>query len=290
MEKKFYAYAKLNLTLDVLGKMENGYHAMKMVMQSVALCDDVRIRTAEGTGKISVSTNRSFLPCNNKNSAWKAAEQFLLASGITGYDVDIDIFKRIPVCAGMAGGSTDAAAVLRGLNEMFETGFSQEKLEKIGEKIGSDVPYCVAGGTVLAEGRGEKLTELSPLRKCPVVICKPGFPVSTPELFARIDCAKIKCRPDMDGMLAALSEDDLISVGRRVYNVFEDVLPSGKDDIQYIKNKMYDYCALGSAMTGTGSAVFGIFDDEQSAEAAYEDLRRRYDECFLTETVGKIKI
>jgi len=290
MKKTFYAYAKLNISLDVLGKMDNGYHEMQMVMQSIDLCDDVDIAVKPGDGKITVSTNKVFLPTDKNNSAWKAASLFLQKAKITDGDVDIKLTKRIPVCAGMAGGSTDAAAVLRGLNELFNAGFSKNELEKIGEEIGSDVPYCVAGGTVLAEGRGEILKDLPQMPKCYILVCKPKFSVSTPELFAKIDCSKIKCRPDTQGIICALEQGDIKGIGRRVYNVFENVLPTGKEDIAFIKNKMYDYSALGACMTGTGSAVYGLYCELENAQKAYEELKKHYAECFVTETTDKLNI
>ena len=287
METLVHAYAKLNLSLDVVSKMSNGYHEMKMVMQSIRLCDDISIACSKGVGEISVSTNRRFLPSGRGNSAGKAAELFLKTVGAENIDVRINIQKRIPVCAGMAGGSSDAAAVLRGLNELLGTGFDRHALEKMGEALGSDVPYCVAGGTVLTTGRGEVLTDIARLPECCVVVCKPPFPISTPELFARIKCDKIKCRPDTAGMISALEKGDLVGVGRRVFNVFEDVLPRGRRDVDHIKSTLINCGALGASMSGTGPTVFGIFDDISCARAAFDSLRCEYRECFLTKSLDK---
>lgn len=192
------APAKLNLTLDVLGRREDGYHDLKMVMQSITLADRLTLRPGQTPG-IQVSSSFHFLPTGEKNLAGKAAVCFYQALGRPARDLDIAITKHVPVCAGMAGGSSDAAAVLRALNQLEGSPFSPEELAHVGEGVGSDVPYCVLGCTALAQGRGEVLTPLSPLPHCWVVACKPDFPVSTPELFARIDSCRIRRRPDADG-------------------------------------------------------------------------------------------
>ena len=209
------ALAKLNLTLDVLGKRTDGYHDLRMVMQSITLADTLRIEKS-GTDSIQVQSNMQFLPTGEKNLAAVAAIRFYEALDKPCPGFDLTLEKQIPVCAGMAGGSSDAAAVLRMLNELENTPFTVTELARIGEMVGSDVPYCVMGGTALAEGRGEILTALPPIPKCWVVVCKPPFPVSTPELFAKIDRCKVQCRPDTKGMLNALSNGDLEGVARRM--------------------------------------------------------------------------
>ena len=195
---KTRAWAKLNLTLDVLGKREDGYHDLCMVMQSVTLHDTLTLEPNEGQG-LRVRTNLRFLPTGDKNLATIAALRFWEALGREPEHLDIEIEKRIPVCAGMAGGSSDAAAVLRALNEQAGFPFTPTELAKVGEKVGSDVPYCVLGGTALAEGRGEVLTPLPHLPRCWVVVCKPPFPISTPELFAQLDRVRVTRRPDTQG-------------------------------------------------------------------------------------------
>lgn len=281
------AYAKINISLDILGEMDNGYHEMLMVMQSISLGDDVKIRAEKGAGKIYIKSNIGYIPSDRRNIAYKAAEAFFGLSGISGYDTYIDIFKRTPVCAGLGGGSSDGAAVLRGLNKMFSAGFSLKELEKLAEKLGSDVPFCVRGGTVLAEGTGTSLSDLPPLPECAVLVCKPSFSISTPELFSKIDCKKIKCRPDTNGIIDSLGRGDIRGVGMRLYNVFEDVLEREKDKIEEIKSTMYDCSALGACMTGTGSAVFGIFDGRETAEQA-EKLLAGENMCHIAFPVGKI--
>ena len=281
------ACAKLNLSLDVLDRRPDGYHDMRMVMQTVDLRDAIRLET--GTGKpLSMRSNLGFLPANERNlaaAALKLAEETRADYG----GLSIALKKTIPVCAGMAGGSADAAAVLRGLNALLGLGLSPARLEEIGAKVGSDVPYCVRGGTVLAEGRGEVLTDLPPLPACWAVIAKPPFPVSTPELFRALDALRIRRRPDTAGLIAALEAGDLAGVARRMYNVFEDALPPRRaGEVQRLKNELIQQGALGACMTGTGSAVFGLFDGEKAARAAREALRELCPTCFAAQTVGKL--
>lgn len=279
------APAKLNLTLDVLGRREDGYHDLKMVMQSITLADQLTLRPDRAPG-IQVSSSFHFLPTGEKNLAGKAAVCFYQALGRPARDLDISITKHVPVCAGMAGGSSDAAAVLRALNRLEGDPFSPEELAHVGEAVGSDVPYCVLGCTALAQGRGEVLTPLSPLPHCWVVACKPDFPVSTPELFARIDSCRIRRRPDADGLMAALEQGDLMEVARRMYNVFEDVLPERQlARVADIKNTLIQQGALGANMSGTGPTAFGLFSSQSQAQAAYDVLKQRYQEVFLAETV-----
>lgn len=277
------AFAKLNLTLDILRKREDGYHDLQMVMQSIDLADELTVTPSDGEGKM--STTLSYLPADGRNLAQIAARAFREATGM-GPNVDVTIQKHIPVCAGMAGGSSDGAAVLRAMNELSGLGLSPMELAEIGQRVGSDVPYCVLGGTALAEGRGEILTPLTPLPPCFVVVCKPSFPISTPQLFSRVDVRKIVRRPDTAGLLAALERGDLTGVARRMYNVFEDVLePRRRQEIDTIKAVLIDSGALGAAMTGSGPTVFGLFSDEEAAKAAKEELSASYQDVFLCKTV-----
>ena len=279
------ALAKLNLSLDVLGKRPDGYHDMKMVMQSITLSDDITVVDNDGQG-IRVSSNVGFLPTNEKNLAVAATLRFYESLGKEPRSVDLSLEKAIPVCAGMAGGSSDAAAVLRALNEMEGRPYDLMELAKVGEKVGSDVPYCVLGTTALAEGRGEVLTNLPKLPRCWVVVCKPDFPVSTPELFGKIDRCKVRCRPDTDGIIRALEQGDLEGVARRMYNVFEDVLPERqRSRVRDIKNTLIQCGALGANMSGTGPTAFGLFEDEAAAREAYAQLKEQYKETYLAETV-----
>jgi len=283
------AYAKLNISLDVLSKRGDGFHEMCMVMQSVSLCDDVDVSLRDDR-QLHVSTNLRFLPCDERNIAAKAARAFFERAGRKELGADISIKKRIPVCAGMGGGSADAAAVLRALNTLTGSPFTGSELEELGAALGSDVPFCVAGGTALAVGRGEVLTELPSFPDCLFVIAKPRFSVSTPELFARLDLGSIRFHPDTQGIVSAIRKKDLNGVCRRMYNVFEDVLPPKPDDIPAIKTLLLDCGALGTVMTGTGSAVFGIFGREDRAKTAAKALGRRYGEIFTAVPQKKLDI
>ncbi|MCL2391940.1 MAG: 4-(cytidine 5'-diphospho)-2-C-methyl-D-erythritol kinase [Oscillospiraceae bacterium] len=288
MNKKItdLAYAKVNLSLDIVSKMDDGYHNMKMVNQTVTLADEVTVECLPGEG-INIKSGLSFLPCDERNIAAKAAISFFKYTGIKGYETKISMKKNIPVCAGLGGGSSDGACVLRILDRMFETNLGRKKLEHIGLSIGADVPFCIDGGTSLAEGRGEMLTNLKPLPKCFIVICKPPVNIRTPKLFSQIKCEKIRARPDTNGIIEALGNQDLGGVARRMYNVFEDVLTTGTKYIAEIKNIMYDKATLGTVMTGSGPSVIGIFDNAEGAKAALAQLKQSYKECFLTEPVER---
>ena len=278
------AWAKLNLSLDVLGARPDGFHDLRMVMQSVDLHDDVTV-TLDNTGTCRAETNRSYLPCGADNVAVRAAQVFLARAGLT-CGVHIRLHKRIPVCAGLGGGSSDAAAVLRALERLTGAGFTRTQLEEMGAEIGSDVPYCVAGGTVLAEGRGEKLTVLKPAPHFFVAVCKPDFPISTPALFARVDGVTITDRPDTDAMLAAIEHGDADTLCANVRNVFEQALDGEqRERIETIKCDLLAYGAKTSAMTGSGSVVFGLFSDKAACRRACEALQGECVKTFCAEFV-----
>ena len=282
------AWAKLNLSLDVLGRLPNGYHEMKTVMQSAGLCDEVTL-ARNSSGGISLRSSFGFLPCDARNIAYRAAELFFRAAGIRNPGLAIRLKKRIPVGAGLGGGSTDGAAVLRGLNRLYGFPFSYAQLEQLGAELGSDVPFCVAGGTRLATGRGEVLEVLPPLPDCGIVICKPGFPIRTPELFARIDGRRSRTRPDTAGLIAALAEGDLDGVARRMYNVFEDVLPARCGEVAVIRRRLLDAGALGAVMSGTGSAVLGLFRTAEEAARARAALAESGTERFAAAPVPMLR-
>lgn len=286
-ELTLHSCAKLNLSLDVTGKLPNGYHAMKMLMCSVSLADEICLRLTPGR-EVRAKCNLHYIPTDERNIACRAARLFLDEIGERDTGAFLTIDKRIPVGAGMAGGSTNAAAVLRGLNELMGTPLSTEKLAEIALQLGSDVPYCLMGGAALAEGQGEVLTPMPPMPDCHVLICKPPFPISTATLFARLDCKKIRCRPNTDALINALCDGDLEQLARYMYNIFEDVLPPRYGVIGEIKSRMLAHDALGSIMTGTGSAVFGLFDNGDAAKTAYEDLRADFHDCFLAKPVHTV--
>ena len=281
------AYAKLNLSLDVTGRREDGYHDMLMLMQTVSLCDTLRIRFRDD-GKVCASSNLRFIPGDERNLAVRAALRYLETVGECGQGLQIDIQKEVPVGAGMAGGSADAAAVLRGLNRLYGNRLTRRELEELAQKVGSDVPFCVAGGTALAEGRGELLRDLRPMPDCWFALCKPSFSISTPELFQKLDSAPLRIHPDTPGLLAAVESGDLRSLCRRMYNVFEDVDDRRLRTVAEIKGRLLDHRALGAIMTGTGSAVFGVFEREEDAEAACASLRGEYKFCCTAKPVEKL--
>ncbi len=283
-----YAYAKLNLSLDVVARLPNGFHELCMVMQSISLRDDVHVALRRD-GEITVKTDLRYLPNGQRNIAYKAAKAFLDRTEFS-VGVDIVLKKRIPVCAGMGGGSSDGAAVLRAMNGLTGSPLSQMELEALAESVGSDVPFCISGGTALARGKGELLQPLTPLPDCHLVICKPRFSVSTPELFGRIDLCTIKYRPDTAGMLESIEGKDLHGIAIRMYNVFEDVLPKKPGDVLQIKRTLLDCGALGAAMTGTGPAVFGLFDNDTTANQAFSRLREQYAEVFIAGPIKSLNI
>ena len=281
------AYAKLNISLDVTEKRPDGYHDMVMVMQTVSLADELDI-VLNDTGRVQVRSNLHFIPSDERNLAVKAALCFLAAAGKAGQGMLITLTKRIPVGAGMAGGSADAAAVLRALNRMYDFPFTGDALEKLAEQVGSDVPFCVRGGTMLATGRGEKLESLPDLPDCQFVLCKPDFSISTPELFRKLDQSSLRCHPDTAGIVAALQSGELEPIARRMYNVFEDVDDRRLRTVKDIKSVLLDCGALGAIMTGTGSAVFGIFRPEADCSAAVEALKKEYGFCQTAVCVGRL--
>ena len=281
------AYAKLNISLDVTEKRPDGYHSMVMVMQTVSLCDELEIALNDA-GRVQVRSNLHFIPSDERNLAARAALCFLSAAGKAGQGMLITLKKRIPVGAGMAGGSADAAAVLRALNRMYGAPFSGGELETLAGQVGSDVPFCVRGGTVLATGRGEKLETLPRMPDCQFVICKPDFSISTPELFRRLDQSSLRCHPDTAGILAALEAGELEPIARRMYNVFEDVEDRRMRTVKEIKGVLLDCGALGAIMTGTGSAVFGVFKSDADCAPALAALRKEHGFCETAVCVGKL--
>lgn len=283
------AYAKINISLDVKGRRADGYHEMLMVMQTVTLCDDIYVELRHGTVSTAQCDLR-FIPCDDRNLAVRAADVFFKKQGICDTSAFIRIGKNIPVGAGLAGGSSDAAAVLRALNTLYGKPYDRSGLESLAAEIGSDVAFCVSGGTMLATGRGEILLPVPELPDCGIVICKPEFSVSTPELFKKLDSVKLRCHPDSSGICEALVDGDLKKLARRMYNVFEDVPDRRMSSIAEIKGRMLDHGALGSVMTGTGSAVFGIFASPEEARVAAAKLRHEYKFVYAAENKRNIEI
>ncbi len=268
------AYAKLNLTLDVLGKRPDGYHELRSVMQQISLSDEVELDV--GTGEDwKLEVDREDIPSGSENLAWKAAGVFYKSLGKDPQGLAIRLTKRIPQQAGLGGGSADAAAVLKALNRHEGNPFSQEALLRLGAKIGSDVPFCIFGGTALAEGRGERLTRLADMPSCFYCIAMPDFSVSTKALFAEVDRENLSYRPDTQAMKAALEQGDLLRAAGQVRNALEPIVAQKHSDIVAIRSIMEDCGALGTAMTGSGSAVFGIFDAFDMAAMASMSLMEK---------------
>ena len=279
------AYAKINLTLDITGKREDGYHLLCMVMQSISLYDEVKI--SFGEPGIRVICNKDELSGSENNTAYKAAELYFLHTGLKP-NVTIHLKKNIPAQAGLGGGSADAAAVLNGLNKILDTKLSYETLCKIGLKIGADVPFCIHGGTALAEGIGEKLTPLKPMPDCYIVICKPFKGVDTKKAYALADAASKKHSGYTDKMLKAISKQDVNLIASSLGNEFEDVMHLS--EVKHIKDSMISLGALGTCMTGSGSAVFGIFSDKNKAEDCKIQLMEYYSDAFLCHPIKSTKL
>ncbi|MBQ1852299.1 MAG: 4-(cytidine 5'-diphospho)-2-C-methyl-D-erythritol kinase [Lachnospiraceae bacterium] len=276
------AHAKINLALDVTGKRPNGYHDVRMIMQSIRLYDRVVIEKTEEEG-VNLRSDLSGLPCGKGNLAYDAAMLFFERTGIRA-GVSIFLEKHIPVAAGLAGGSTDAAAVLRGLNELFETGLSTEQLCEMGLKLGADAPYCITGGTALAEGIGEKLTRLPDAPSFHVVLIKPDASASTKEIYGRLVLDEKTCHPDVDGMMRAIEAGDYLGISSRLGNVLEPVTREMCPEIEKIERAMKSFGAEGTLMSGSGPTVFGLFTDGARATAAFMHFRvSGYWQAFLTE-------
>lgn len=270
-ELKLNAYAKINLGLDVLRRREDGYHEVRMIMQNIGLCDRVTLKKTGDKG-IVIRTNAGELPVNKDNLMYKAADMLFTEFDLPG-GILLELEKNIPIAAGLAGGSTDAAAVLHGVNRLYELGLSLEELQKRGVKIGADVPYCLMQGTALAEGIGEKLTRLPACPQCAVVIAKPPVDVSTRTVYTGLRAAKLKEHPDIDGMIEALDKADLKGIADRMANVLETVTIPMHPVIADIKNVLEENGAMKALMSGSGPTVFALFDDEEKAECAAEVLK-----------------
>lgn len=279
------AYAKINLSLDVVGRLENGYHLVRMIMQTVGICDTLSFERTDG--EICLTSDAGELPLGEDNLIYKAAKLIRETCGISG-GVRAHLQKRIPVAAGMAGGSTDAAATLKAMNELYGLGLSEEALCALGVKLGADVPYCIMGGTALSEGIGEVLTRLSPMPNCILLVAKPEINVSTKEVYQAFDACTIVEHPDVDGMQRSIVEDDLSGVASRLGNVLETVTIAKHPIVRDIKQVMLENGALGSLMSGSGPSVFGIYDEEEKARAAAKCIEEQglAKQVFVTRPVN----
>jgi 4-diphosphocytidyl-2-C-methyl-D-erythritol kinase len=266
------AYAKINLSLDVVGRLANGYHEVRMIMQTVGIHDTLTFEKTEG--EIVLSSDAGELPLGEDNLIYKAARLVKETYGISG-GVKVHLEKRIPVAAGMAGGSTDAAATIKAMNLLYDLRLSEEDLCGLGVKLGADVPYCIMGGTALSEGIGEVLTKLAPMPECALLVAKPDINVSTKEVYQALDSQSVPWHPDVDGMRQAIEEGRLEGIYSRLGNVLETVTVAKHPIVSEIKQEMLGNGALGSLMSGSGPSVFGIFDDEEKARAAGESIEKK---------------
>lgn len=282
------AYGKINIGLDVIRKREDGYHDLDMIMQTVGVYDDVIISREDGTQtyEIEVSTDADILPNDKGNLAFMAAKVLMEAYDIKS-KVKIHINKRIPIAGGMAGGSADCAAVLRGVNKLFQLGLTDEQLQEYGVKLGADVPYCIVGGTKRAQGIGEILTDLPTPPKCYVIIAKPDAFVSTKFVYSHIRPAQIENHPDIDGIIESIKAGDLYGMCEKIANVMEDVTIPEYPIIQKVKDILKSNGAVNALMSGSGPTVFGIYDDEEKAKQSMDALSGKefVSQLYLTEFI-----
>ncbi len=283
------ARGKINLTLDVVGKRENGYHDLRMIMQTINLFDTLYIRKTKVPG-IRLRANYSWLPTDEKNIVYRAVQVFFDQLG-QDVGVSIELTKRIPVAAGLAGGSTDAAAALIGLNRLFNTKYDMQKLMEMGFKLGADVPFCILRGTVLAEGIGEELTPLPSMPYTHVVLVKPPISVSTAIVYKNLDINTISQRPDTEAVIQAIKDKDVHTIARNMVNVLEGVTIPMYPIIEDFKQDLMRHGAIGAMMSGSGSTVFGLFESKEKAYAAagYFKLQRNVRDVYITTTFSKIQ-
>lgn len=284
MEVKVKAYAKINLMLDIINKRTDNYHDLFMIMQSINLYDTVTV-SENKTKSISITCNNAYIPLDSKNIAWKAAEAFFQYTKKKNKGINIDIVKRIPHSAGIAGGSADGAAVITALNRIYNTNLSDDELCKIGVKIGADLPFCLTGGTLLAQGIGDILNKVKPLRKCHIVLIKPDVDINTKAAYQQFDEFGKNHTPDKFRMLCAMQSRNLEMISSKMENVFEQFIdvPNRIEIKEIMKNNN----ALGVCMSGSGPSIFGIFADKCDAQKSCEELKNFSDNVFLTAPVSK---
>lgn len=279
---KIKAYGKVNISLDVVGKREDGYHLLSMIMQNIDLYDEIEVEKQECG--IILECNKSYVPVDNRNLAYKAAEIFKERYDIVD-GVKINIEKNIPVSAGLAGGSTDAAAVLKVMNKLFNVNATEEELMELGLKLGADIPYCIHGGTALCEGIGEIITPIKPFRDKIVVLVKPAFGVSTKEVYKNFNLEKVKQHPKTAEIINAIENDDLNFVASNMKNLLENVTLRKHKILIKIKEEMNACGAINSMMSGSGPTVFAFFDDMLKAQKCFEKMKKKYSDVFITRTI-----
>ena len=279
---KIKAYGKVNISLDVVGKREDGYHLLSMIMQNIDLYDEIEVEKQECG--IILECNKSYVPVDNRNLAYKAAEIFKERYDIVD-GVKINIEKNIPVSAGLAGGSTDAAAVLKVMNKLFNVNATEEELMELGLKLGADIPYCIHGGTALCEGIGEIIMPIKPFRDKIVVLVKPAFGVSTKEVYKNFNLEKVKQHPKTAEIINAIENDDLNFVASNMKNLLENVTLRKHKILIKIKEEMNACGAINSMMSGSGPTVFAFFDDMLKAQRCFEKMKKKYSDVFITRTI-----
>lgn len=279
---KAKAYAKVNIALDVIGKREDGYHLLRMIMQAIDLYDEILIEKIDKG--IKINCNKPYVPTDERNLAYKAAKLFMDKFNIKS-GVNITINKNIPVSAGLAGGSTDCAAVLKLMNKMFKTNLSDQELMDLGVKLGADVPYCIIGGTALCEGIGEKITKLKPFKDKILVLVKPPFGVSTKVVYQEFDLSKVVFHPNVEGLIKNIEEDNLKYVASNMKNLLENVTLAKYKEIISIKQSMIECGSIGSMMSGSGPTVFAFFDDMVKAQKCYDIMKKKYKDVCITRTI-----
>jgi 4-diphosphocytidyl-2-C-methyl-D-erythritol kinase len=279
---KLKAYAKINISLDVTGRREDGYHLLKMIMQTIDLYDLINVE--ESISGINITCNRPYVPTDNRNLAYKAANLFMESYDIKS-GVNINIRKNIPVAAGLAGGSTDAAAVLKCMRDIFKPSIEDKELMELGVKIGADVPYCIIGGTALCEGIGEIVAPLKPFKDYILVLVKPNFGVSTKEVYSALDISKIYKHPETDELITAMELGDVGFVSRNMKNILENVTLKKHQSLREIKRDFIKMEAMGTLMSGSGPTIFGFFEDMLKAKSCYDKMKTKYKEVFITRTI-----
>lgn len=273
-------YAKINLSLDIVGKRANGYHDVEMIMQQITLYDQITLTKTDKD--ITIETDCKFIPSNKSNIAWKVAEDIFRSYNIDS-GLHIEINKNIPVAAGLAGGSTDAASVIKGINQLFQLNMTLDEMKDLSVKHGADIPFCIQGGAALARGIGEELTFLPSLKNAWFVLCKPAISVSTQEVYQALDIKKIQDHPQTQTLIDAILKNDFRYVAKNMYNVLEEVTSKKYDVIAMIEKKLKEYGAIGAMMSGSGPTVFGIFKNYKSATSAYKNLKKKYRQVYLVQ-------
>lgn len=276
------AYAKINIALDVVGKREDGYHLLRMIMQTIDLYDTIEIE--KNDSEIKIDCNKHYVPTDERNLAYKAAKLFKETYSIND-GVDIKITKNIPVSAGLAGGSTDAAGVLKLMNKLFNINAHDEELKSLGLKLGADVPYCINGGTALCEGIGEKITQLKKFKDKILVLIKPPFGVSTKEVYKAFDLTKVIFHPQIEELIQKMEDDDIYFVANNMKNLLENVTLRKHRSLINIKEEVKLNGAIGTLMSGSGPTVFALFDDMLKAQICYENMKKKYKDVFITRTI-----